>query len=106
MVALLDVPAFMRSFKALTKELLLVVEEGWDRVVVETVARACNNHPLNTLLTDCEVFLRQCYGVLKHSKREGNTCADLLVNLGVDQDETFVIFVDPPSLLQLSLGML
>ena len=70
----------------------LMMEKGSTDFVLETdsevavqhinVSHHCV-HPLTALIEDCKSMLKAGKGVITHTYREGNVCADFLANEGV-----------------------
>ncbi|KAL7173272.1 hypothetical protein ACSBR2_032687 [Camellia fascicularis] len=61
--------------------------ENWDIAQVSK---------LNSLIEDAKFLLKMCDCSLQHTPRKGNKCTDLLVNMGVAQDEHVVVLEEPP----------
>lgn len=96
----------MGELWGLQEGLFIVKNCGFNKVFVETVSETMvqvlskGDHPspiTNTLVTDC-IFLISQFHICKttHIFREGNQCADFLVNLGQNTTQGLSILDHPP----------
>ena len=98
------VPALYADLERIRKGLSVALEGGIKGVVVEIDSlNACqlimkmeDNYPYRVIIKDSYFLLNSCKGMITHTKREGNQCADLLANLGVAQLNPFVLLRTPP----------
>ncbi|KAL6505949.1 hypothetical protein OROHE_022668 [Orobanche hederae] len=93
---------------ALREGLRLAWERRLRRVVAELdsevvykllISEGTEDHSLHNILEDCRSFKRLLWEFkIQHTKRDGNTCADLLAKMG-HGCEGFQFWEDPPPLL-------
>ena len=56
---------------------------------------------MESLLTDCKTLLRAIPNKrIEHIYREANQCVDALARIGARRNFTFVVFVEPPLVVE------
>lgn len=58
--------------------------------------KALAHSPLTILTQECKALMASTGCSLKHIYRKGNTVADKLANIGVEQDHKWVSHISPP----------
>ncbi|KAL7214682.1 hypothetical protein ACSBR1_026965 [Camellia fascicularis] len=91
---------------AVYKGLIILLQRGLTKVVIETDAEQVvqllkegpgDNFSFRGLVEDARIILRGCKCEVIHVMREGNTCADALAKLGVEQPEDLLVVNEPPA---------
>ena len=99
----------MAELWALRDGLLLAKEMGLSNLIIEldalSVVLLINNNTINLLmeplLTDCRNLLSEIPNKqIVHIYREANQCADALAKFGASSVNSFVIFLNPPSVVE------
>ena len=99
----------MAELWALRDGLLLAKEMGLSNLIIEmdalSVVLLMNNNTVNLLmeplLTDCRNLLSEIPNKqIVHIYREANQCANALAKLGASSVNSFVIFLNPPSVVE------
>ena len=104
-----DSNSCMAELWALRDGLLLAKEMGLSNLIIEldalSVVLLINNNTINLvmepLLTDCRNLLSEIPNKqIVHIYREANQCADALAKFGASIASSFVIFLNPPSVVE------
>ncbi|GMP67668.1 hypothetical protein CsSME_00027579 [Camellia sinensis var. sinensis] len=100
------VPALKLNCGGVYKGLTIILQKGFNNVIVETDAQEVvklpkegpgDKHPYRGLVEDARVIFNGYQCTAQHVYREGNLCADALAKLGAAQLEDILVVYDPPA---------
>ncbi|XP_028116744.1 uncharacterized protein LOC114314462 [Camellia sinensis] len=100
------VPALKLNYGGVYKGLTIILQKGFNKVIVETDAQEVvklleegpgDKHPYKGLVEDARNIFNGCQCVAQHVYREGNLCADALAKLGAAQPEDILVVNNAPA---------